>query len=301
LEDACRILELPSSIQIQEAMGEVVNCSKELIKSEMLDLDEAYEMGKYEKLPTEGMRLALENKASIVVCEHMVFVMVWHWMQGRPERKSAFSKLSKLVRYHQMTSSFLCMIQQLPETQCSVVASHFCTALLQLGARKIQIKETLVSVKGKGWVKHSSQPEFGPRLEGMSPFKVIIDWVAMESAVMARAELRPLMMAEKEAVGYKFQRTLARDQNGICLHVSCALFANLGISSPTALLMIDTSFPGLTEYSTPPAELSLVNGAFERVGTFNLTHLKWDNDGKTLLASNFTNQTLEGSICITLF
>lgn len=301
MEDACRILGLPSSIRNQEAMGEVVNRSKELIKSEMLDLDKAYEMGKYEKLSIEGMRLALENKASKVVCEHTVFVMVWHWMQGRPERKSAFPKLSKHIRYHQMTSSFLCTIQQLPETQCSAVASHIRTALLHLGARKIQIEETLVSVEGKGWVKHSTQPKFGPRLEGMSPFKVTIDWVAMESAVMALAELQPLMVAEKEAVGYKFQCMLAKDQKGICLHVSCGLFANLGIRSPTALLMINTSFPGLAEYSTPPAELSLVNGAIKRVVNSDLTHLKWDNDGKTLLASNFTNQMLEGSICITLF
>jgi hypothetical protein len=301
LEDACRILDLPSSIRNQEAMGEVVNGSKELIKSEMLDLDEAYEMGKYEKLSVEGMRLALKNKASKVVCEHTVFVMVWHWMQGRPERKSAFPKLSKLIRYHQMTSSFLCMIQQLQETQCSVVASHIRTALLHLGARKIQTQETLVLVKGKGWVKHSSQPEFGPRLERMSPFKVTIDWVAMETAVMALAESRPLTVAEKEAAGYKFQCTLARDPKGICLHVFCGLFANLGISSPTALLMINMSFPGLTEYRGSAAELSLVDGAFKRVGTINLTHLKWDTDRKRLLASNFTNQMLEGSICVTFF
>eukprot|EP00243_Klebsormidium_subtile_P004639 TRINITY_DN18789_c0_g1_i1.p1 TRINITY_DN18789_c0_g1~~TRINITY_DN18789_c0_g1_i1.p1 ORF type:complete len:460 (-),score=53.22 TRINITY_DN18789_c0_g1_i1:89-1468(-) len=309
LGDACRVLDLPGSIREQGSMEDLVAFSEELIKSEMLDLDDAYKKRKYEGLSAEGLRLALANEASRVACEHTVFVMVYKWLKGAEGRERAFPDLSRLIRYQHMTSSFLSLIQQLPEMQHAEVALSITRALVLRGLQGHAI--VVQSRDNEGKLRH--QGVLPPRPGAVTPFTETFE-VALEKAKICSLK-HPVTypIDEREVFGYKLECEFGRISAGLALVTK--LTTPFLLSGPER----NTSPTNGVELTPLFTKLRIVHQGQDFTGVCDLPITQqidvggdWFNivgaiklrvnsqESKELLAENFVEQKLKLRISITL-
>lgn len=294
LEDACRYIDLPESVRSQEALKELMQFSRVLVSKEMSDLDKAYQSGKFEKLTCRGLFYALVNVRARIVCEHTVFVMVWKWVQADERRVKHFPGLSRLVRYHQMTSSFLVAIQQLPECAEPRVAASIRRALLFRGVRK-QGKGVLLAEKA---FKEPFEAAFKPRAGSASLLQLALEGDVFQSALQSLELGGSLLVDTKEAFGYTFSCSLRKLETKLGLLVSYTLpFPEIAKENVSIIMqgrfrignIVDEEDQGPFE-CTPQGEASPL-----------VLHFPWDGDDrKSLHPSHFGDGKLRISASLTL-
>lgn len=313
LEDACRILDLPGSIREQEAMKGLLAFSEELIRTEMLDLDNAYKNRKYERLSMEGLRLALANDASRVACEHTVFMMVYKWSKGGAGRGEAFSELSRLVRYHHMTSGFLNLIQQLPETEETEVASIIRRALVIRGLRDEHCYILAQDKNREGKLKFQGALPLRPG--AVTPFAETFE-LAVDKARLCALHLNGSFCIDKrEVFGYILDCTVDRvaDGFGLLTRVSTSFPRENGLErllGPTDGLEPDNSLPlfiklGIEHHGQGFTDVSNMAVTTQQFGIgrawwyITVLKLRLGGEGSNeLLAENFVEEKLKLQVSI---
>lgn len=295
LNNVCRYLDLPRSITSQEAFQELMSFCKQFIGVEMADLDEAYRTGKYETLNLRGLWYALINDQAVVACEHTVFAMVWKWTRGRKGSAKHFHRLSSLIRYHHMTSSFLVAIQQLPECSHPGVASAIRKALLFRGLPN----------HGEGVLLASKDLEvcfesvFKPRPGFISPLKCELDWV-VDLSILEPLEpgAKLVDIGSKEAFGYSFECSLGRSGESLQFCLAYTIFCS-EVERVEAGIVFDVRL-GVGEGSVDEA-LVVERSKQGKPGGF-LYEVPWfDEHGEGLHASHYiVDRKLRGKFLLTL-
>lgn len=244
-EDACAMLELPESVQEQEDVQGLIVSSKEIIQSELEDLDGLYRWGRFKQLREATLAAALENEDAHVDCENTVFVMVWEWLSlgEAKDRGARLTRLSRHIGFRDMTTSFLFALLPLLDTidpRPKEVAQAIQFAILckglETGTNELAVQR--VPSKSPTWEFDSLELNRSFRWGAKEPNSVTFDWEVDETIIRTRIETQaPLQVVYAYKCGYTFSCTLSRRGDRLILKSFCRLFCSDLLSEPVRVII----------------------------------------------------------------